>query len=90
MDRVKYYFILKKDTRRTNKLRLSNSKATRRGKRYLLISYNVNDVTERAPRDDNGNVTLMAQRAKQDFILQLNLCSNRVFQSITTPILIPD
>ena len=39
------------------------------GKRYLLTSYNVNDVTERATRDDNGNVSLMAQVAKQDFIL---------------------
>ena len=39
------------------------------GKRYLLISYNVNDVTERAPRDNYGNVTLMAQGANQDFIL---------------------
>ena len=48
---------------------LSNSKAPKKGKCYLLTSYNVNDVTERAPRDDNGNVTLMAQGANQDFIL---------------------
>ena len=40
-----------------------------------MTSYNAIDVTERAPRDDNGNVTLMAQVAKQDFIFcisQLN------------------
>ena len=37
--------------------------------RYLLTSYNVEDVTERASRDDNGNVTQMAQGVKQDFIL---------------------
>ena len=59
----------KKDNLRTNTLRLSNLKAPSKGKRYLLTSYNVDDVTERAPRDDNGNVTLMAQGAKQDLIL---------------------
>ena len=69
MGRVKYYFILKKDIQRTNKLHLSNSKIPSKGKSYLLTSYNVNDVTERAPRDDNGNVTLMAQGDMQDFIL---------------------
>ena len=53
----------------TNKLRLSNSKAPSKDARYILTSYNVYDFTERAPRDDNGNLTLMAQRAKQDFIL---------------------
>ena len=52
----------------TNILRLSNSKPLSKGKRYLL-SYIVNDVTECAPCDDNDNVTLMAQGAKQDFIL---------------------
>ena len=36
---------------------------------YLLTSYNVNDVTERAPRDENGDVKLIAQVAKEDFIL---------------------
>ena len=41
-------------------MHLSNSKVPRKGKRYLLTSYNVYDVTERATRDDNGNVTLMA------------------------------
>ena len=51
-------------------LRLTNSKAPSKGKRYLLMSYNVNDVTECAPRDNNGSVTLMPQGAKQDFILQ--------------------
>ena len=61
MGRVKYSFIPKNDIRRTNILRPS--------KRYLLRSYNVNDVTERAPRDDNGNVMLMAQVAKEDFVL---------------------
>ena len=61
-----------KDIQWTNILRLSNSKAPSKCKRYLLTSYNVDDVTEHAPRDDNGNVTLMAQGAKQDFILQLN------------------
>ena len=40
-------------------------------KLYLLTSYNVNDVTERAPRDENGNVTLVAQGAKQEFILHI-------------------
>ena len=34
-----------------------------------MTPYNVNDVTKRTPRDDNGNVTLMAQGATQDFIL---------------------
>ena len=71
MGRVKYSFIPKKDIQRTNKLRLSNSKAPSKGKRYLLTSYNVNDATKRAPRDDNGNVTLMAQGDMQDFILHL-------------------
>ena len=51
------------------KLSLSNPKAPSKGKRYLLTSYNVNDVIERAPRDDNGNVTLMAREDMQDFIL---------------------
>ena len=27
--------------------------------------------TERAPRDENGNATLMAQGAKQEFILHI-------------------
>ena len=58
MGRLKYYFMPKKDDLRTNTLRLSNLKAPSKGKRYLLTSYNVDDVTERAPRDDNGNVTL--------------------------------
>ena len=62
-------FSKKKDIQRTNILRLSNPKASSKGKRYLLTSYNVNDVTERAPRDEIGNVTLIAQGAKQDFIL---------------------
>ena len=59
----------KKDIQRTNILRLSNSKAPSNGKLNLLMSYNV-DITERAPCGDNGNVTLMAQGAKQDFILR--------------------
>ena len=71
MGRVKYFFIPKKDIQRTNKLRLSNSKAPSKGKRYLLTSYNVNDVTECAPRDDNDNVTLMAQGGMPDFFLHL-------------------
>ena len=53
----------------TNILRLSNSKAPSKGKRYILTSYNVNDVTGCVSRDDNDNVTLLTQRAKQDFIL---------------------
>ena len=69
MGRVKYSFFPKKDKQRSNISRLSNSKAPSKGKRYLLTSYNVNDVAKRAPRDDNGNVTLMAQGAKQDFVL---------------------
>ena len=68
MGRVKYSFIPKKDTLRTNILRLGNQKAQGKVKRYL---YNVNDVTERAPRDENGNITLMAQGAKQEFILHI-------------------
>ena len=68
------------------------------GKRYLLTSYNGNDVTERASRDENGNVTLMTQGAKHDFILhfatQLMLQSgfqvkNKV-QTTLTSILILD
>ena len=57
MGRVKYSFISKNDTLRTNILRLGNQKAPNKVKRYLLTSYNVNDVTERAQRDENGNVT---------------------------------
>ena len=71
MGSVKYSFIPKKDTLRTNILRLGNPKAPSKVKRYLLTSYNVNDVTERAPRDENGNVTLMAQGAKQEFVLHI-------------------
>ena len=71
MGSVKYSFIQKKDTKRTNILRLGNPKASSNVKRYLLTSYNVNDVTERAPRDENGNVTLVAQGAKQEFILHI-------------------
>ena len=77
-----------------NIFRQSNSKTPSKGKRYLLTSYNVNDVTERAPRDDNGNVTLMAQVAKQDFILHfatklmLKSCFpvNAEVQTMFTPI----
>ena len=69
MGRVKYSFFPKKDIHRTNTLRLSISKAPSMGTRYLLTSYNVNDVNERAPHGDNGNVSLMAREAKQDFIL---------------------
>ena len=69
MGRVKYSFIPKRDIQRANKLRLSDSKARSKGKRYLLTSYNVYDVIQRAPRDDNGNVPLMAQGDMQDFIL---------------------
>ena len=69
MGRVKYSFIPKKDIQRTSLLRLSNSKVSNKGKRYLLTSYNVNDVTEHAPHDNNGNVKLMTQGVKQDFIL---------------------
>ena len=38
-----------------------------KGNLYLLTSYNVDDVTERAQRDDNDIVTLMAQGVKQEF-----------------------
>ena len=69
MGRVKYSFFPKKDIQRTNILGLSNSKAPSKGKPYLMTSYNVNDMTECAPRDVNGDATLMAQGAKQDFIL---------------------
>ena len=52
-------------------MRLGNPKAPSKVKRYLLRSYNVNDVTERAPHDKNCKVTLMAQGAKQEFILHI-------------------
>ena len=79
-------------------MRLGNPKAPSKDKRYLLTSYNVNDVTERAPRDENGNVTLMAQGARQDFILhfaaQLMLQSwfpvKKEVQTTFISILIPD
>ena len=71
MGSVKYSFIQKKDTYRTNILGLGNPKAPSKVKLYLLTSYNVNDVTERAPRDENGNVTVVAQGAKQEFILHI-------------------
>ena len=69
MGRVKIIFLSKKDKQMSNISRLSNSKAPSKGKCYLLTSNNVNDVAERAPCEDNGNVTLMAQGAKQDFVL---------------------
>ena len=50
-------------------MRLSNSKVPSKVKRRLLMSYKVNVVTLRAPRDDNDNVALMAQGASQDLIL---------------------
>ena len=71
MCRVKYTFIQKKDNQRTNILSLSNSKAPSKDTRYLLTSYTVNDVTERAPRDYKGNLTLMAWGVKQEFILHI-------------------
>ena len=63
----KIFLLNKKDIQRKNILRPSNSKAPNMGKRYFLTSYNVDDVTKHAPCDGNGNVTLMAQGAKQDF-----------------------
>ena len=75
---------------------LSNSKAPSRGKRYLLKSYNINDVTERAPCDDKGKVAIMALSAKQEFILhiatllKLQLCVTGNSKVQTTPISIPD
>ena len=69
MGRVKYSFIPLNINQRANILRISNSKAPSKGTRYLLTSYNVKYVTERATRDDNENVTLMAQWPTQDFIL---------------------
>ena len=62
------FFSSKNRYSKDNILCVSNSKAPCKVKRYLLTSYNVNDVTERAPRDDYGNITLMAQGAKQEFI----------------------
>ena len=47
-------------------MRLSSSKAPSKGKRYLLTSYNVNDVTECVPHEVKGNVTLMAKSPKQE------------------------
>ena len=64
MGRVKYSFKPKKDIQRTSLLRFSNSKVSNKGKRYILTTNNVNDVTEHALRDDNGNVTLMTQGPK--------------------------
>ena len=57
----KIFFFCIKYIQRTYILHLSDSKTPSKDKHYLLMSYRVNDVTERAPRDDNGNVTLMAQ-----------------------------
>ena len=65
----KIFFNSKRGYPKDHKLLLSNSKVPSKDKHKLLTSYNVNDVTERAPRDDNGNVMLMAQNAKQDFVL---------------------
>ena len=53
----------------TNLLRLVIQRHQAKGKRYLLTSYNVNDVTVRTPGDDY--VMLMAQGTKQDLILHL-------------------
>ena len=79
------FFYPKKGYLKDQILRLSYPKAPSKVKRYLATSYYVNDVTERAPRDEYGNVTLMAQRAKQELfcILQLNYCSKGVFLAIT-------
>ena len=79
-------------------MRLGNPKAPSNVKCYLLTSYNVNDVTERAPRDENDNVTVVAQGTKQEFILQiatklmLQGCfpDNIKVQTTFTPILMPD
>ena len=62
------------------------------------MSYNVNEVIKRAPHDNNGNVTLMAQGPKQDFILpfatylmlQLYFPVNNKVQTMFEPVLIPD
>ena len=78
-------------------MRLSNPKAPSKGKSYLLMSYNVNGVTERSPRGDNGNVRLMVQGAKLDFILyfakelMLQSCFpvNNKVKTMFTRILIP-
>ena len=93
-----FFFIQKKDIQRAHILRLSNSKAPSKVKHYLLMSYNVNDVTERAPRDENGNVTLMTQGAKQELILHiatklmLQGCfpGNNKVQTTFTPTLMSD
>ena len=63
MGRVKYSFFPKKGIQRANTLGLCNPKAASKVQRHLLTSYEVNDVTKRAPRDDNGNVMLIAQAA---------------------------
>ena len=73
MGRAKYSFFPPKDIKRTNILRLSNSKAPSKGKRYWLTPYNINDIIEHASLNDNGNVTLIAQGAMQDFFLLLQL-----------------
>ena len=79
-------------------MRLGIPKAPSKVKRYLLTSYNVNDVTERAPRDENGNVKLMIHGAKPEFILHIatSLMLQRCFpgnnkvQTTFTPTLMPD
>ena len=71
MGRAKYLFYPEKGYLKDQYIAPDNQNAKGKVKRYLLTSYNVNDVIERAPRDENGNVTLMAQGAKQEFILHI-------------------
>ena len=63
MGRVKHTLFPKKGIQNTIILRPSNSKAPKKVKRHLLTSYEVNVVTKRAKRDNNGNVTLKTQGA---------------------------
>ena len=59
------FFLPKNCIQRTNifHLHVSNSKSPSKVKSHLLMSNIVNEVTKGAPRDDSGNVTLMAQGA---------------------------
>ena len=79
-----------KGIQRSNILRLSKSKAPSKVKRHLLTSYQVNEVTKRAPRDDSVNVTLMAQGAYRILFCILQLTNNPSITRCFTPTVILD
>ena len=87
-----FFFFPKKDIQRTNILRLSNSKAPIT-KQYLLTSYKVNDVTERAPRDDTygtGSQVGFYLHFVTKLMLQSCFPVNNEVQTMFTSISIPD